>query len=544
MSSDANFGIREVEVPAKSSNGNDVTINQGCADASIRSHPIKRPSHHLSQPSTSGEVGSSPKMPKKFDKSPTDVSEDSNQPSCSKSIPKKSEAGIISGFNSIRETILDHPQGQRVIDVLDSDKPFVGEDRQMMVRIIVQELTRKDVAGYYPKHETKMALAKALITEFPRLKNEYSVFGHEHYYHPQKKTGFISFRLNQVQKGLPFSEKKYRVQPSKRKDALVTNTSAKNKNTITLLSQEELEAKVSLMLGLDESEGNRQEINQLLDDTFYTRRNWVLEHGPTVTAVLKKYPRIKAFDGSMIDNEFRRMFGDKTDAFITQFPSFYEKRIMYYAKFDKSKLLKKYLSEKDESLKALLILIGLVPQPASVVLSKNKKTDGTAGKTKSKKNNEVEDSKNIGKEDENISTKKGKYEKGKLKSETVEPQDYLLKYATGATDPRVFVESLRKAGKSKIQPYLLVLGNETMPFYFVVAENAIFSRKDTTNLISAFDLLFKVFQVFNLQYPAELDYFYEFIESSVYECKECSISVIASLSVNLKNIKKVPTVEE
>ncbi|KAJ8671090.1 hypothetical protein QAD02_002349 [Eretmocerus hayati] len=216
----------------------------------------------------------------------------------------------------------------------------------------------------------------------------------------------------------------------------------------------------------------------------------------------------------MFDQEFGRMFKDSTNAFISEFPSFFEKRLIYRAKFYNPKLFEKYRSEKNDSLKALLILIELVPQPASVVLSRSKKP-ASAGQTRSKKCLDIESQQS---KDEDISMKKNKYEKRKLKQQTIPSQNFFLKYATCWPMGRID--------------------------FFVVAENAIFSRKDTTNVISAFDLLFKVFHVFNLDYPPQILFSYHFIESFIYKGKQYTDGIITSLYVNLRNIEKMPVVED
>ncbi|KAJ8672187.1 hypothetical protein QAD02_003446 [Eretmocerus hayati] len=111
-------------------------------------------------------------------------------------------------------------------------------------------------------------------------------------------------------------------------------------------------------------------------------------------------------------------------------------------------------------------------------------------------------------------------------------------------DPRIFLENLRNEGKTNIQPYLLVLVNGKNRFFFVVAENAIFGRKETTNVTSAFDLLFKVFHDFNLDYPPQILFSYRFIESFIYKCREYTNGVITSLYVHLRIIDKVLAMED
>ncbi|KAJ8674626.1 hypothetical protein QAD02_010412 [Eretmocerus hayati] len=296
--------INESVVAVESSENNEART---VAYESDESRPKKRPMHKLSLSSIPDKDACPAKIPKESAKPSKDVTEQSKQPSCSKLVPEDNMAdGVFSRFDTLREAILDHPQGEDVIEALDSDEIFVDDKRKALVRIICAELAL--VRGNYPKHESKVALAKALIKEIPRLKNEFSVFGFEHYYHPELRIGYIQTRLRNQQKTLPKSQKRYRIEPSPNKNIPGTKSSANNGNIPSLLSQEELEEKISRMLGLDETEGNKADINKLLSETFRNRQDWILGESPSVTAVLKKYPRLKGFDGYMFDQEFGRMF--------------------------------------------------------------------------------------------------------------------------------------------------------------------------------------------------------------------------------------------
>ncbi|KAJ8672186.1 hypothetical protein QAD02_003445 [Eretmocerus hayati] len=124
-----------------------------------------------------------------------------------------------------------------------------------------------------------------------------------------------------------------------------------------------------------QSRQSAPDINDLLPETFCNRQNWILKDSLPVIAVLKNW-----FKKLLNLEQTGRMFEGKTNAFIAEFPSFFEKRLIYSAKFYNPKLFQKYRHEKN----ALLVLIRLIPQPASVVLSRSKKT-ASEGQIKSKK---------------------------------------------------------------------------------------------------------------------------------------------------------------
>lgn len=56
-------------------------------------------------------------------------------------------------------------------------------------------------------------------------------------------------------------------------------------------------------------------------------------------------------------------------------------------------------------------------------------------------------------------------------------------------------------------------------------------------MIAAFDLLFKMYCIFNLCYPRSLQNFHSFIEHYVYKFNNNVLAVVRSLPVNLCNIE-------
>ncbi len=66
------------------------------------------------------------------------------------------------------------------------------------------------------------------------------------------------------------------------------------------------------------------------------------------------------------------------------------------------------------------------------------------------------------------------------------------------------------------QPFLLGFGRFTDPkqFFIVLDKTAIVAGN---TIVQAFDMLFKCFYVFNLEYPPSLIGFWEFIDSVIYK---------------------------
>ncbi|KAJ8666992.1 hypothetical protein QAD02_008654 [Eretmocerus hayati] len=499
------------------------------------SHPgLKRREPHDSSlvSSSATDHQSCSKIPKKLGTMVTEnAKESSNQPSCSSQSLDKNKVpeDVFSRYPSIRRMLEDHPQGPKILKALDNtQKPFGEKARRNLIQKMVAELIIAQNNNNYPPDEAKLALAVALIDEFPRLKNRFALLGYEHYFHPETKKGYITTRLRQIQRQLPISEKKYNTSRNRQKtsSSVGSSTSLAKIDSVQLLPEKELIEIISIMKRKDPTNPDHIDtIKKLMMKSFYNRRNWILEAGPSVTEVLESYIHLKSFHGDMVDKEFSIMHKNKGDSFIAEFPSFYEERLIRYANFENPRLLEQYADEKNRTLKALFVLSGLLPVRNLATLCKSRKYNRDG-----KKNG--------------IAAENEKREQGKIKSKTPDPLSYLLKISTDGTDPHTYVTNVRKEDGSSVQPYLLGLGPATNRFYFVVADNAIFSHKDTTDIVSAFDLLFKVFQVFNLDYPPQILYFYHFIESFIYKCRLYSEDCITSLHVALHDMGDGMLVEE
>ena len=76
----------------------------------------------------------------------------------------------------MKSTFLNHPQGEALLKAINNS--FNEEDRRALIRILVSEMVT--IHGDYPSEKAKIALAKAIVTEFPTLKDK------------QAKKGYVS----------------------------------------------------------------------------------------------------------------------------------------------------------------------------------------------------------------------------------------------------------------------------------------------------------------------------------------------------------------
>ena len=78
-----------------------------------------------------------------------------------------------------------------------------------------------------------------------------------------------------------------------------------------------------------------------------------------------------------------------------------------------------------------------------------------------------------------------------------------------------FIANKSASASCNIQPYIICVTNGVNYRYFVQGDGWILNRSDNQNIISAFDLLFKLFYVINVEFPTSLVYFFNFIEAEV-----------------------------
>ena len=104
------------------------------------------------------------------------------------------------------------------------------------------------------------------------------------------------------------------------------------------------------------------------------------------------------------------------------------------------------------------------------------------------------------------------------------------------TDLENFVKTKQLQRSSSIQPYMIWIKGDHQHFY-VVADNTVIHRADKSDLTATFDLLFKMFFVFDLQYPVRLRNFFYFVENYIYKIsKKSAPSMVTSLHVNLESL--------
>ncbi|XP_044597497.1 uncharacterized protein LOC123274063 [Cotesia glomerata] len=149
-----------------------------------------------------------------------------------------------------------------------------------------------------------------------------------------------------------------------------------------------------------------------------------------------------------------------------------------------------------------------------------------------------------------VITKRGKG-KGKGKKRTHEERDEspvpvrssmfpnkdLLKTVADGTNLKNYATELKKRQVTNIQPYLILMKGQDCESYFIEGDNWFIDVNQNSTPIAAFNILYKLFYVLNLQYPNSLQNFYNFIDCYIFKMKNVKPrSVVSSLHVTLSDI--------
>ncbi|XP_051164505.1 uncharacterized protein LOC127283579 [Leptopilina boulardi] len=440
-----------------------------------------------------------------------------NRPSTSSSTVEDTP---FSKYKTVRETLEHHAQGIHLINVIDKGQ-FGEEDRRALVRILVSELIN-EYKNLYPPDDAKWALAKAIVREFPSLREQSreASAGCEHFFDKNTRKGFIEFRLWNARKVVSPSKKKYvtkNVKNSKKNCA--SNKAAAVQN---LLSSEELEEKISWMQLTMPRPDKKRGLCDCLMETFDDRRNWIVNENPTIHDIMSKYPRLFDFHGEMIELEFTKLFNEElNNNFLACFPANYTAIIIGYCKVKRPDIFRKASILKDENWKALAILDALLP--TSNFAKKRKVNEASKGKKKAKISEDQVQEKQI--TDVSSSTK-------------VFPNPDLIRILPEGTKVTDYIQNVIKEASGCIQPYVICVTGQKIDTYFIQLDGKLIEMDSNAHPIIAFDILFKIHFITNVHFSNSLFFFYNFVEHYVYKGQVIVKNSVASLHSSLNNFKE------
>ncbi|PIK49749.1 hypothetical protein BSL78_13374 [Apostichopus japonicus] len=291
------------------------------------------------------------------------------------------------------------------------------------------------------------------------------------------QSGYIQSRLKNIRRHLSTDDKqrprcKTKIDQSTDKQIglrmadLPTVEEDEAKRLSTFCRSAPVESKDAILSAMKKSTGNRM--------------SWIKQDGPSVTEILKQYPQYIEIP-ELITQDFEQMFGtDIGHNFLLKWGQHASKVLAYISSSKNPTLVdlkdEYQASSKSEELSALYGLLGLIHLLPS------------------------------------FNTRK----KGKCSREEV--IQFFLDNQPIGTSVEDYTNKASAEGIIRRQPYLLGIGNahEIQQFFIIVDRRAIPTSRQSCNIVAATDVLFKFYYIFNLDYPPQLEDFFIYLQTEIY----------------------------
>ncbi|XP_034255509.1 uncharacterized protein LOC117653748 isoform X2 [Thrips palmi] len=353
-------------------------------------------------------------------------------------------------------------------DELNKDGPLSSVNLKLLVRTLVLKLFC-DKEGNYKRDTTaqqKEGLAASLILRCPFLKDDSdpTKWTWWRVYDRKMNRGRIPNVISHLQRKQDDEDKPPRnVVPS----TSGSGDTAQGENAGSSSSAQSIDDFSWLGL-LVPSAGEHKQILLGMNQSFPARKSWILSDGPTIHDVLEKFPHLVSYNGELIEEEFKLLYPKINHlALLQSFPPFISKL--------KSQETLPSLPENlsDDVLQGCLWLAEKMPW-------QNLKRFG-----------------------------KGK--RGKL-----DLQD-LVHIIPSGVNVREAIEERRRTSQGPVQPYLICLiPDRSISKMFAVVDNKTVEIK-TSSFVKGLDIIFKIYHVFNVNYPAGWSRFLCFLEWGFYK---------------------------
>ncbi|XP_053089325.1 uncharacterized protein LOC117598340 isoform X3 [Pangasianodon hypophthalmus] len=187
--------------------------------------------------------------------------------------------------------------GEDVLEEYQTTKTLKHSTRRQLVNIVVSHMT--EIHGRIPTRKQRETYALGIVSLFPSLRDPFSTKGYEHFYDPEKGTGYISWHLKTLSRKNP-----------KRARLEMSESGGPSRRRMTDIGQQLegdacREAISFLVHAADEAE-----VMQKMKQTFKHRQELV--HNPERSAdVLNIFPRFLDVRG-LINQDFALLFNSET----------------------------------------------------------------------------------------------------------------------------------------------------------------------------------------------------------------------------------------
>ncbi|KAJ8018120.1 hypothetical protein HOLleu_44066 [Holothuria leucospilota] len=362
-------------------------------------------------------------------------------------------------FN-LQEVILKTPNGEEIVEGLRRDDGLLElKQRRELTRILVSHLIT--VYGDRPSTAQKMALAKALITEFPSQKDSEGE-GYEAWFTRGRRTnpssGYLEQRLRNVRK---------RSGKTLKHKAPALKLERRTLPEPTVSEERALQMQTWLKHNLHP----QAQVENYMKETIHFRTEWVKKNPSlTIQEIAAEYPRLLDRPG-MIEQDFTGNYGEVADRLLFKWESKVDQLIRYAEK--QGSAWKQHLSivssldDAHKSSVALQVLPCILP--TGQVKNRNGKT---------------------------------------TRASTSEALAAFIDCEPVGTNLPEYLSRVQ-AERKKPQPFILILGTRVLPSQiFLVIEGVAIEHP---TLLKTVDACFKAFYVFDIIYPPQCQSTWEFI---------------------------------
>ncbi|XP_071497429.1 uncharacterized protein [Diadema antillarum] len=414
---------------------------------------------------------------------PVDVEE----PSCSSAVvqdlnsssdtppPLKRQKAVRYDVGEILKKSL---EGRKTLEEVTRMKVCTPHNTRVICNMCTEHLV--DLHGLRPGPDMKGAMASSIIAEFPFLKDPAGNGDEEWYLKGSTKLpagGRLENRLKYLRRKTAEQDRKQdKAKVGSPKDT--TSSSSNEDSTSSLQMNYDLADMKATTEWLKSHDTPHKDVVAKMEQTAAYRRDFVhsnlprsSKNKPCVTEVLAEFPHL--LSPGMIEQDYNKLFDGKGDLLFTKWPVVsscildYGNRISpgWKVKFGVQERRDEDFTQEEKANLAFLMLSHLFP-----------------GKKSSKG--------------------------GRASSQ--ESLECFIDCQKEGTS----LEAYRK-DHGRNQPFVLAVGNNVcQPIQcFVILESQVFERK---SLVSAVDLCYKIFQIFDLEYPAQARAMWVILDTVVY----------------------------
>nr|XP_054775350.1 uncharacterized protein LOC129283671 [Lytechinus pictus] len=426
------------------------------------------------QPSTS-TIG--PKMPKS-----------NNAPSHDKKreVPM-SASGTQSSSNNIgakrpkcdfdmADILLKRQNGEKLVKELE-EGCLSYMSRKDIVKTLVSHLMTQ--YGDRPSKDVKVAMAKAIVSQFPMMNNKEGD-AHLTWFSPSQvmengkkkdSSGYLEVRLRNVRNR---STVKIGPMSSSTKPHRVLTSTAKL-NLSKGGDVEDIDGKIKWLKHHTEP---KQQVKTWMQETCTARASFIRENkGLPAKDLLERFPRLIDSDG-MVDQDFRILFPKSADALFVKWPKYIDLILKYAEKqnFEQHLRCEEAKTDAEKCNLSFLVLPFLFP-PGQIRGSKSSKS---------------------------------RYVRATVQEASA---SFIQRREIGTNIPQ-FLEENRHA-----QPFVLALGNRMLlpEQVFVIVEQCTIPCSD---LLQGVDRCFKLIYILDVEFPWECQHVWDFLQKCMFKLGE------------------------